>query len=98
MDAGTDRQVPGISVVDGSKEGSQGSEDLVVMALVESKKESRLKVATVLILCLFNLTYYMDRFGIAGKLYLYTVSSLCFIDDLLFQDRHSNGHSMRSGS
>lgn len=95
MDAGTDRQLPEISSI---KEGSQGSEDRVAMTLVESKKESRLKVATVLILCLFNLTYYMDRFGIAGKLNLYIVSSLCLIHDLLFQDRHSNGHSMRSGS
>lgn len=33
----------------------------------ESQIQSRFKVATVLILALFNLTYYMDRFGIAGK-------------------------------
>lgn len=48
---------------------------------LESKKQSRLKVATVCILCFFNLTYYMDRFGIAGKLWkffcLCLISAFC---------------------
>ncbi|XP_057372887.1 protein spinster-like [Daphnia carinata] len=65
MDAGTDNQLAE-TTSDGNKEKLELPEDETVQ--VESKKQSRLKVATVCILCFFNLTYYMDRFGIAGIL------------------------------
>ena len=68
MDTGTDLHTTDQKTEtssDDKNDGShQGSEDTAQNA--ENKKESRLKIATVLILCLFNLTYYMDRFGIAG--------------------------------
>jgi hypothetical protein len=67
MDAGTDHQLAETSSVASKKvESIQGFEN-DGKTQVESKKQSRLKVATVCILCFFNLTYYMDRFGIAGK-------------------------------
>lgn len=66
MDAGTDHQLAETSSVGSKKvESIHGFENGKTQ--VESKKQSRLKVATVCILCFFNLTYYMDRFGIAGK-------------------------------
>ncbi|KAK4005351.1 hypothetical protein OUZ56_007066 [Daphnia magna] len=65
MDAGTDSQLAE-TTSDGNKEKFQLTENETVQ--VESNKRSRLKVATVCILCFFNLTYYMDRFGIAGIL------------------------------
>jgi hypothetical protein len=66
MDAGTDHQLAETSSGGSEKvENVQGFENGRIQ--VESKKQSRLKVATVCILCFFNLTYYMDRFGIAGK-------------------------------
>ncbi len=65
MDAGKDHQPAETSSVGSEKVGNvQRFENGRIQ--VESKKQSRLKVATVCILCFFNLTYYMDRFGIAG--------------------------------
>lgn len=56
MNTAMDQRTTDISS-DTSQSDSQVSQDV---------KESRLKMASVLILTLFNLTYYMDRFGIAG--------------------------------
>ena len=56
MNTAMDHRTTDISS-DTSQSDSQVSQDV---------KESRLKMASVLILTLFNLTYYMDRFGIAG--------------------------------
>ncbi|EFX72629.1 hypothetical protein DAPPUDRAFT_325973 [Daphnia pulex] len=67
MDAAKDHQLEETSSGGSEKvENVQGFENGRIQ--VESKKQSRLKVATVCILCFFNLTYYMDRFGIAGIL------------------------------
>ncbi|KAI9560815.1 hypothetical protein GHT06_011767 [Daphnia sinensis] len=65
MDAGTDSQLAE-TASNVKNEKFQLTENESVQ--VESKKQSRLKVATVCFLCFFNLTYYMDRFGIAGIL------------------------------
>lgn len=68
MEVGTYRFSPENSP-DTSQAGSHEPSELEEMTLEEeTKTQSRLKVVTVLILALFNLTYYMDRFGIAGKL------------------------------
>jgi len=68
MDAGTDNHQQAETSSVGSKKVEHVQEFENGKTQVESKKQSRLKVATVCILCFFNLTYYMDRFGIAGKL------------------------------
>lgn len=64
---------------------------------LESQIQSRFKVATVLILALFNLTYYMDRFGIAGKFVGEIVPFIRFIYTYC-NARYFDGYSVRSRS